>query len=462
VKRLTATGDASRTEIQAAFTAAAAGGHVDLLDHLLTRCAVDITGDENAALVAAAANGRLEAVRFLHDRGANLNARDGEALSFAAAGEHGHVVRYLHAHGAQHSLLTVEGAARIGEMLEEIRSADPLYHPSRIWEFLSDINNTMLGWGGEDNFKRTVNQNYFNFIPTSLLDRKILNLVGLWVRSPHWKIFGYRIEDPDNDPRRWCSWDERYYVFKENHEFRLRLYKWYVAFLYEYGLQADCHGILTRLEEPETGNPIRIWRDGKLVSQDLVSSVLERNVILDALVIRKEGAAQIVAELGAGYGRLAWVILATSPCRYFIFDIPPALYISEWYLSRLFPQKRVFRFRRFRSYQEIAAELERADIAFFTANQLEMLPDRCVDAFVTISSLHEMRREHIRHFIELMTAKARDVIYLKQHRDYVNPWDGLRIKRSEYTLPPAWRLAIDRSDVVNPGFFELLAKRQQE
>lgn len=166
-----------------------------------------------------------------------------------------------------------------------------------------------------------------------------------------------------------------------------------------------------------------------------------------------------MAELGAGYGRLGSVCLATTNWRYFVFDIPPALYISEWYLSRLFPGARAFKFRRFASFAEIAAELEQAQIGFFAANQLEKFREGYFDVFATTSSLHEMRPDQIAHFLGLMGARTREALYVKQHRDYVNPWDGLRIGRTEYRLPPGWRVAMERPAVLNPGFFELLARR---
>jgi len=460
LKRVAVLGNMSPTALGEALEAAAGAGHLPIVRYLVEDHGVDIAAGDHAALMAAAANGHLETVAFLHQHGADVQARDGVALCLAAAKSYGDVVRYLHANGAEHCLLSAEGRARIRAMQEEIQSAPEIYHPSRIWEFFADINGKMLSWGGETNFKRTVNQNYFNFIPTSLRDPKILNLGRLWLRHRSLKPFGCRIEDPDRDPSRWCSWDERYFVFKENHDFRLRLYKWLVGSLYEYALKMDPAGALARLEEPELGNPIRVWRDGKLISQDLVNSVRERNAIVAALPGAEADPTRRVAELGAGYGRLGYVLLASTNWRYFVFDIPPALYISEWYLSRLFPERRVFRFRPFASYAEIAAELEDAQIAFFTANQVAAFPEGYFDVFATISSLHEMRPGQIAHFLRLMASRTREAVYLKQHEDYVNPWDNLRIRRTEYGLPPGWRIAREGPDTVNPGFFELLARRE--
>ena len=289
---------------------------------------------------------------------------------------------------------------------------------------------------------------------------KVLNLLRLWLRHRSLKPFTYEIEDPDCDPKLWLSWDKSYFIFTGNRHFQLLLYKLFVGSLYEYVLKTDRHGVLTRLVEPELGNPIRVLRDGRLVSQDLVNSVRERHMIVEGLVATDTGQPRLIAELGAGYGRLGYVLLTTTNCRYITFDIPPALYVSQWYLSRLFPAKRIFPFRPFRRYEEVAEELAQADIAFFTPNQLEMFPDHYFDAFATISSLHEMRREQIDHFLRLMAIKTWDMLYIKQYRHYANPYDGLHIKRSDYKLPPEWSVVMKRSDVLNPGFFEFVAKRR--
>src|SRR5450432_4080191 len=114
------------------------------------------------------------------------------------------------------------------------------------------------------------------------------------------------------------------------------IYRLAVGLLWEHVLERDERGILDALEELEVGNPIRIHRQGRLISSDLAHSVRERNMILDQLKLSgQEGL--VVGELGAGHGRLAEVFGRTTNYRYFIFDIAPALYVSEWYIKKIFP-----------------------------------------------------------------------------------------------------------------------------
>jgi hypothetical protein len=137
---------ASGGDLTLALEGAARAGHLHVVRDLVEECNADVRAAEDAALMAAAAGGNLETVRYLHSRGADPNARGGEALPAAAAGGHAAVVRYLHDNGAEHSLLSSEGRERIADMQREIEAASAIYHPSRIWEFLGDINSK--SWRG--------------------------------------------------------------------------------------------------------------------------------------------------------------------------------------------------------------------------------------------------------------------------------------------------------------------------
>lgn len=146
------------------------------------------------------------------------------------------------------------------------------------------------------------------------------------------------------------------------------------------------------LSEPILGNPIKIRLGETLISQDLANSIIEANVIADLL--DSPSSQRRVAEIGAGSGRLAQVFAEKLQGQYVIFEIPPALYVSQWYLSQLFPDKNIFRFRPFDDFSMIEAELSSTDIAF-TANQITKFPDRYFDVMLSISTLPEMSREQV-------------------------------------------------------------------
>ena len=336
-------------------------------------------------------------------------------------------------------------------MLREIANADPLYQPSVMWEQLNALNTDQIERLGLDHFKRSINQNYFNWLPTNLSDNQLRRTIWHWLERPSLAPFRSRMETPrifEGFARQSTleSWKARTF------------YRLFVALLWDQAMREDALGLLDRVEEPEVGDPLRIYHRGRLISQDLANSVREANRFIPHL---PSGTTErpIVAELGAGYGRLGFVLVRALATRYWIFDIPPALFVAEWYLQNVFSDRRIFTFRPFDSFEAVRAEVEAADIAFFTANQIALIPDASVDAFVNISSLHEMRQPQIDHYIQQMARAARQIMYLKQWIEFKNLADNIRIARDSYRLPASWRIVHDAADSVQDRFFELVARR---
>jgi putative sugar O-methyltransferase len=232
------------------------------------------------------------------------------------------------------------------------------------------------------------------------------------------------------------------------------LYQAAVACLWEYARERDRLGLLDRLEEPRLGSPLVVRYRGKVISQDLANSVLEFYAVAEGMGRDRPGANGVL-ELGAGYGRLAWLYLATFPAlRYFIVDIPPALALSQEYLTRLFPGRPTFRFRQFSNFADVADEMQKAQLGFLTPNQLELVPPWQAGAFINISSLHEMRRDQIAAYIQLIERHTSGTFYTKQWRTWTNPADGITLSQDDYPVPANWTMRFERPHPIQTAFFE--------
>ena len=339
-------------------------------------------------------------------------------------------------------------AARLREMAGELLRADRIYQPSKFWLNLNEVNIAQLKREGFSNFKRTLNQNYFNWGPASLGDNQIRNLLKKWLESPDVAPLLATLE---GDHRLLNMFNKNMLDSGE----KAKAYVFFVGLLWWLASKDDPERLTSRLQEPLIGNPLRIRLRGKLISQDLANSIREYSVI-QYFGARERLSHGVVGELGAGYGRLAYVFLLASSCRYFIFDVPPALYVSQRYLAAALPQKKVFPFRSFATFSEIEAELKSADIAFFTPNQLALFPPTYFDVFISISALHEMRRDQIGNFLGIMGAATRDRIYLKNWSRWYNDADGVSIDEHTFRLPSPWNLILDRIDAVQDLFTERL------
>lgn len=466
----------------------------------------DIRAGNDQAFRTAAETGNLALLEFLHIHGANIHVNDEEALSLAMENGHLRTVVFLKEHGADFSRLDEETLAltrlnghallfdyvtnsggldgisyhraTIAAMRDELFSSRPVYQPSKLWDFFNDMNMEQLRRGGMDTFKRSVNQNYFNFVPHGLFDPQLLALLKWWMVHPTVTPFVVSFVDPDVDPERdrLLPIDRRVFTMARRsrvafaaalklgldpgRRIQLVLYRLLISMLWDFVIAHDKLGLADTLAEPRLGSPIEVTYLGRLISQDLGHSILECNSLEPALKELGPERCLRLAEIGAGYGRLAYAMLKAFPCQYLVFDIPPSLAISQWYLSHVFAGKRVFRFRHFDRFEDIAGELATADIAFFTANQIELFPDGYVDLSINISSLHEMRPEQIENMLAQIYRITSRYVYLKQYKEYINPYDDLLVLEDCYKAMAGWRDRFRRTDATDSRFFEALIEKE--
>jgi SAM-dependent methyltransferase len=328
--------------------------------------------------------------------------------------------------------------AELRQMLDALRAAAPIHQPSRFWEELSASHLAILSSAdGYAHFKRSLNNQYFQFGLTA--SRFPLLSLGLrWLRHPDGRVLRARFDGATTRIPKAID----------------RLLLPVPLALYASAVLRLRHGdVLATIPEPAVGDPVVIRFGDLRLTEDLCHSVEERASILEGLAGRP---LRSVLELGAGYGRLAYVLLRAGPgTRYTIVDIPPALYVSQRYLTDVLPDRKVFRFRPFADHAAVAEEMAAADLVFLEPQQLELLPDRSFDLGATVSTLHEMRPDQISHYIQQLDRLC-DAVYTKQWRRFHNQRDGVVITASDYPIPERWRPVFHRSPMFPRTFFESL------
>jgi putative sugar O-methyltransferase len=367
-------------------------------------------------------------------------------------------VRFLKARAANPAALAAasELRASLAAMQAEIQRHS-LYVPSEFWGSWGRFNDKLLADYGIENFKRTVSHNYQNWMMTSANDSQVRRLHELWPTHRSHQPWLNAIEAPDHvgspiDPR----FTRPEYPLADSR--KREIYRVAVGLLWEYVLSTDSFGVLDRLTELEVGNPLRIWRNGRLISSDIAHSVRERNILLNTLGLNG-GEGLSVAELGAGHGRLAEIFGRTTNYRYFIFDITPALGVSQWYIKSIFPDERIFEFRRFESFSEIENELRECRFAFFTPNQIELIPDDAFHLFINMNSLMEMRADQVRNFLNQIDRLTTRAFLSRQWLKWRNPDEGHSFVKEDFALSERWRVSLDQIDDVFPEFFNQVWQR---
>jgi len=344
----------------------------------------------------------------------------------------------------------MEYAENVNEMFEELQK-NPIFLPSNLWKGINIQHSRMINEEGIENFKRTVSQNYYNWLITKVLSPIFINVFFRWLLHPNLRPFQSKIEKDI----------KLYYITNVVPDVKSRsvilsrwkryIYMIFVGFIWEAMLNEDHDKLSNKVSEPELGNPIHIWQNNKLITQDIANSIIECNLISSLNPQPKN--RQKIAELGAGSGRLAQVYMQTQQGKYCIFDIPPALNISEWYLSNVFSDKTIFHFRSFDKFEDIREELEKSDICFFTANQLKKFPEGYFDVVISISNLPEMTTEQVNLYLILFQKVSGAFIFLKQWKYWKNDIDGTVLGMNDYINNKDWSLKIDKEDPINPQFF---------
>jgi putative sugar O-methyltransferase len=335
---------------------------------------------------------------------------------------------------------------RLTAMFASLESGDDRARPSKCWVELNRMNLAQLQQHGYENFKRTIALNYFTFVRILPWDAQIVFLL----RKLPWSV-------SLNCVKRAFSTRKHEY-FSAFNWIQSLLYNFLTLASWAYSRSEVHDPCLLALREPEEGNPASITdMSGALISQDLANSLLEISAMRTSLA-----PGPVVLELGSGYGRDAYAMLATTPrTKYIIVDIPPALWVAETYLRHQFPDRRIFQYREFTSFAEIEEEFSKCDIAFFLSTQITSLPDGLADLVINISSLHEMRPEQIAFYFSQFDRLLKDegLFYFKQWKRGFVPFDNVVIHQKDYPIPAKWRCELSREAPIQTRFFEALYRK---
>jgi putative sugar O-methyltransferase len=342
---------------------------------------------------------------------------------------------------ANNRRLTAGDLDRLQGMFASLALGDERARPSKYWAELNKMNLAQLQQHGYENFKRTIALNYFTFVRIFPWDAQIIFLLRTLPVGTSLTCITRALFSRKHD------------YFSKFNWIQSVLYNFLTLASWAYTRGAVHDPALLALREPDEGNPASIHDEsGALISQDLANSVLEISAMGGALP-----PGSVVAELGAGYGRDAHAMLATNPgIKYVVIDIPPALWVAETYLRRLFPARRIFAFREFESFDEIENEFRASDIAFFVSTQITKLPESFADLVINISSLHEMRPDQIEFYFSQFDRLLKEggAFYFKQWKRGNVLFENVTIKQEDYRVPQTWQCELSREAPIQTRFFE--------
>lgn len=323
-------------------------------------------------------------------------------------------------------------------MVDHYLSTADYRESSDYWNWLCRLNIEQIVTHGLGNFRQTVAKNYFTWVGAGFDTTYAHNLVREAGTS----------EASAALAQIFCKHD--LLTIDESVQYNLM-----TVLLYEYCCRVGGRDLLAHLDEPTFGNPPAICLDGKQISQDMLNSLLE---FMSVTKVLESATLRNVIEIGAGSGRTAYCFLGLIPgVRYVVVDIPPALFISQSYLTNQFPEQRAFCFRPFESFEQVADEFAEARIAFLTPDQLPLLPGGGFDLFLAIDCLHEMKKSRVAYYFEQADRLANS-IYFKCWESTEIPFDKIVWNAADYPVKSTWNAEFKRPCKVPGGFFEALFK----
>jgi len=224
----------------------------------------------------------------------------------------------------------------------------------------------------------------------------------------------------------------------------LKIWKWF------YGGRKDPAALVY----PQFGNQSGALIDGMFVGYGSFFNEVYGS-ILSGLV--KDRARPVVADLGAGYGKLAYFILRDLPSFAFLaFDLPETICLAAYYLMNVWPQKKTLLYGEAPLDQQAIRE---HDLLFMPGWEIEKLGDGDVDLFVNKNSLGEMNRETVKRYIGHICRATRFFFHMN-HDIYTVPFANERsVLGVEYPVPDdRFRLLFRYPDIghlLMSGYLEM-------
>lgn len=188
---------------------------------------------------------------------------------------------------------------------------------------------------------------------------------------------------------------------------------------------------MSRLSYPRIGNQVGGFIDGTFIGPGSFFNEIYGALLAGLVADRPR---PVVADLGAGYGKLAYFTLRDLPRWTFIdLDLPETLCLAAYYLMKVWPEKRALLYGEV----DLPGDLSAYDLVFLPAYSIERLADDSVDLFINKNSLGEMTADAVRTFVGHIARTARYFFHLNHEllrNTYADGASGLL--GHEYPVPP--------------------------
>jgi putative sugar O-methyltransferase len=276
-------------------------------------------------------------------------------------------------------------------MLQDRRSVLDLYKPSNYWLNYEKLLLPELRREGLRDFRRRKNSVLTSFGATDLTPAS-LSIFSL----PIWPMPGIRVKVYHR-----LSYCYNRLAYRSIHKSRYNAAK-------EYGNSNGAQSI-HGLEASTVGSPEDVFSiNGKLYTTSLLDSYVHYAYCCKYLDFN---TIDTIMEIGAGAGKQIEVIKKLHPdITFYVFEIPPQLYVCEQYLSALFPDS-VISYRQTRTMKEVPEE-QAGKIFIFGNWKISQLAGITYDLFWNSASFQEMEPNIVTNYLGYVNQQTKKYAYL--------------------------------------------------
>jgi putative sugar O-methyltransferase len=187
-------------------------------------------------------------------------------------------------------------------------------------------------------------------------------------------------------------------------EVHRRFYLSHVLCRFDYWMeQTNGRFTLHDLKGPGVGNPFGVVVDGTHIS---VGSEYAHNCaqqISSLLGVEN----RVVAEIGGGFGGMAYYLLRDSPgVTYLDFDVPESIALATYYLMKSFPTLKFLLYG-----EEDLSAIARADVVLLPVFELAKMPTRSVDLTFSSHAMSDISPGAMTEYLQNIDRMTRDCFF---------------------------------------------------
>ncbi len=192
---------------------------------------------------------------------------------------------------------------------------------------------------------------------------------------------------------------------------------------------------------------------GKFLDNNQFYSIKWLNLLINKIKIENQN---IICEIGGGYGCFAEKLIKYYNCKYILIDLPEANILSTYYLSKHFPDKKIFIYNKNMKFVD-SNLINEFDIIIVPP--WVKLDGVKIDLFINTRSFMEMNFDVIKSYFNLIEKNLKLNGYFFNNNRYLKDTVGYPILFYKYPYDKKWKVEYSKKSWFENHCHTLITKR---